>query len=332
MENIYDIIIIGGGTAGMTAAIYGYRSGMRLLIIEKSFFGGQIISTSEIENYPAFPSATGYTFATELHSQLKALDVKQISDEVIGMRKEISSDCWHIVCKKSDYLAKAVIIASGTENRKLGLLGEDKFLGHGLSHCATCDGALYKERPVAVVGGGNTALEEALYLSLLCKKVYLIHRRAVFTGDLALQHRIHDTENIQLLLNSRIIALHGTDRLESIKLCAVSKADDSHTNDDHADDSHKKEAAENDQCTETLNVGALFVAIGQIPQNQPFADVVTLDSHGYIVAGENCHTDAAGVFAAGDCRAKNLRQLVTAASDGAIAATEAVRFINEGVR
>lgn len=362
MEKIYDIIIIGGGTAGMTAAIYGCRLGKRILIIEKNFFGGQIISTSEIENYPAFPSASGYTFATELHSQIQALDAGQVTDEVTGLQKETTSGCWRVICKKKLYSAKTVIIASGTESRKLGLAGEDKLLGHGISHCATCDGALYKNRTVAVVGGGNTALEEALYLSLLCKKVYLIHRRSVFTGDLSLQHRIYDADNVQLLLNSRITALHGKDRLQSIGLCACGQSNSKHSkengnanscrtaNDDTkrnnpagaSDNRHPAENTSSSQLenagsnqlrnaishsTETLQIDALFVAIGQIPQNQPFSDAVALDPHGYIIAGEDCHTDAAGVFAAGDCRTKSLRQLVTAAADGAAAATEAIKYL-----
>ncbi len=361
MEKIYDIIIIGGGTAGMTAAIYGCRLGKRILIVEKNFFGGQIISTSEIENYPAFSSASGYAFATELHSQIEALNAEQVTDEVTSLQKEATSGCWRVICKKRLYSARAVIIASGTESRKLGLVGEDKLLGHGISHCATCDGALYKNRTVAVVGGGNTALEEALYLSLLCKKVYLIHRRSVFTGDLSLQHRIYDTDNIQLLLNSRIVALHGKDRLQSVELCACgqssgkpskenSNADsgctaNNDTKRNAAGASDNRLPAENmssrqlentgsnqlgnaiNHSTEKLEIDALFVAIGQIPQNQPFADAVSLDPHGYIVAGENCHTNAPGVFAAGDCRTKDLRQLVTAASDGAVAATEAIKYL-----
>lgn len=433
MEKVYDIIIIGGGTAGMTAAIYGCRLGKRILIIEKNFFGGQIISTPEIENYPAFPSANGYTFATGLHSQIEALNAEQVSDEVTGLKRVAASSemadaaqanassemigathadasggmanpeqadtaddiksakqtnasgFWRIICKKSLYSARTVIIASGTESRKLGLAGEDKLLGHGISHCATCDGALYKNRTVAVVGGGNTALEEALYLSLLCRKVYLIHRRSVFTGDLSLQQRIYNTDNVQLLLNSRIVALNGKDRLQSVELCACGQnsaadtssgtngnakrndsvnADTANSNisgnkrsetNGHAANNNAKRndpiragvfnsnasgnrpLSENTTSgvsenmdggsAETLQIDALFVAIGQIPQNQPFAGTVALDPHGYIIAGEDCHTDASGVFAAGDCRTKDLRQLVTAASDGAIAATEAIKYL-----
>lgn len=314
MKTIYDIIIIGGGTAGMTAAIYGYRSGKDILIIEKSFFGGQIISTSEVENFPGFSSIKGYSFASELHQQISAADISQAYDEVTSVRP--GDGLWTVSCRKSSYSGRTVIIAVGTKNRKLGIDGEERYTGHGLSYCATCDGAFYKNQSVAVVGGGSNALEEALYLSLLCKTVYLIHRRDKFSGEHELQRRISETENIKALFNTEVTGLHGNDRLEKLELSAANAAVSGAENRD-------------EKSTETLNISGLFVAIGQIPQNEIFSQMVEIDSNGYIIAGEDCRTSAYGIFAAGDCRTKDLRQLVTAASDGAVAATEAIRLINK---
>lgn len=310
MEEIYDIIIIGGGTAGMTAAIYGHRSGKKILIIEKNLFGGQIISTSEIENYPGLPSANGASFASELYGQIKNIGVSQIYDEVISLSREKRR--WNIRCRSDVYFGRAVIIAAGTKNRKLGLTGEDGYTGRGLSYCATCDGAFFKDKTTAVAGGGNTALEEALYLSLLCSKVYIIHRGNSFSADSSLCRRVYDTDNIHIMLNTRILGLHGKFSLEKIEIL-----------------SHSHPALpDHNQYAEALDIDGLFVAIGQIPQNQPFKNTVFTDKDGYIKADENCHTNAPGIFAAGDCRAKKLRQLVTAASDGAIAASEAVKWLN----
>lgn len=310
LNKIYDMIIIGGGTAGMTAAIYGHRAGKNILIIEKSFFGGQIITTSEIENYPGFSSINGASFASELYNQLKRTDVSQISDEVIDLKH--SGNMWEVCCTTASYLTRSVVIAAGTKNRKLGLDGEDKYTGHGLSYCATCDGAFFKGQTTAVAGGGNTALEEALYLSLLCKKVYLIHRNGRLSADASLSERVYDSDNIHIMFNTRIIGLYGKTSLEKIEIltsCAPSEPDQT-------------------EFAEVIDIKGLFVAIGQIPQNHPFENAVILDENGYIKADESCHTSASGVFAAGDCRSKQLRQLVTAASDGAVSASEAVKWLN----
>lgn len=319
MPKIYDMIIIGGGTAGMTAAIYAHRAKRDLLIIEKAFFGGQIISASEVENYPGFKPSSGYDFAMEISEQIDSMNITKISDKVSAIlrasekhdadkeKKKIIKPIWQILCSNSTYLCRTVIIAVGTVNRKPGLPYEEKYVGHGLSYCATCDGAFYKDKTVAVMGGGNSAMEEALYLALLCKNVYLIHRRNKLKGEKSLQDRIFDSDNIKVFFNTEVVSLHGDRKLEKIEI------------------SGPNERKSNE--TSVLQTDCLFVAIGQVPQNSAFSEIVSLDKNGYIMAGEDCHTSTDGIFAAGDCRTKALRQLVTAAADGARAASEAIKYL-----
>ena len=331
MQTPYDIVIIGGGTAGITAAIYGYRSGKKILIIEKNIYGGQIITTSEIENYPAFRLKSGYEFAAHLQTQLQQLHISHASDEVIGIERfseqnakrtpdhQIPSEfpIWNVRGTLENYSARTVIIATGATHRPLGLPDEDRFVGHGLSYCATCDGRFYKGRKTAVIGGGNTAMEESLYLSELCSKVYLVYRSEQLHGDALLQSRIKNTGNIHLLPSTRVIGLHGNSKLDKIEISPASDQHDTSSihSDSHTADSH------------ALQIDGLFVAIGQIPQNNAVANIVRLDHEGYIITDENCNTGAPGIYAAGDCRAKKLRQLITAAADGAAAATEAINFL-----
>lgn len=306
MDKIYDIVIIGGGTAGMTSAIYGHRSGKNVLIIEKSFLGGQIITASEVENYPAFPPSSGYDFAQSITSQINDMGISRASDTITGIDSFFhdGAKCWNITGSNDIYKSRAVIIATGTEKRKLGLDGEEKFLGSGLSYCATCDGAFYKDKTAAVIGGGNSAMEEAIYLSSICSIVYLIYRKGELSGEKSLRDKISRRPNIQRIPNTNILSLNGKRRLEKIELST-------------------SEAA-----VTALETDAVFIAIGQIPQNKPFSKVIKLDKNGYIEAGSNCHTSVRGIFAAGDCRTKDFRQLVTAAADGAVAAAEAVKYID----
>ena len=256
LKKVYDIVIIGGGTAGMTAAIYGCRSGKKVLIIERSVFGGQIISTPEIENYPGLISPKGHTFAAYLFRQIESLDVEKASDEILSAACE--DELFTVRGKISVYTGRSLIIAVGTKNRKLGLPGEESFTGRGISYCATCDGAFYKARDVAVAGGGSTALEEALYLSLLCRKVYLIHRRNSFSGEAALVKRVGNTSNIVALLDTEIRDLRGKDRLDSIEISSGHIAGEG--------------------SIRILRIQGLFIAIGQIPQNTPFAHLADMDS------------------------------------------------------
>ena len=302
---LYDIIIIGAGPAGLTSAIYAKRANKNVLVLEAKNYGGQLINTLDIENYPANEHISGFDFATKLYNQAKNLGAEIKYEKVVdinnlGKEKEV-------ITTKNTYKTKTIIIATGSENRKLGLPNEDEFASKGISYCATCDGAFYKEKTVAVVGGGNTALEDALYLADLASKVYLIHRRDEFRGEESTINLLKEKDNIEFLYNSNVTKLNTKDRLESI------------------------EVTSNDGETRNIDVDALFIAIGRIPENQNFAKLINLDDAGYIISNEYCHTNVEGIFVAGDNRVKELRQLVTATSDGAIAAVEAIKYINSSL-
>ena len=299
---MYDIIIIGAGPAGLTAAIYARRAAKKVLVLEAMSYGGQIINTLDIENYPVEEHISGFDFATKLYNQAKNLGTEINFEKVIEIKDNEREK--EIVTTKTTYTAKTIIIATGSENRKLKLENEDKLVGKGISYCATCDGAFYKNKNVAVVGGGNTALEDALYLTDIAKTVYLIHRRDKLKGDQAIINKLKEKENIKFIYNSNVTKLNENAKLESI------------------------EVTNKNGNIETINVDGLFVAVGRIPENQNFAKLINLDEAGYIIAGEDCHTNIPGIYVAGDSRTKSLRQLVTATSDGAIAATEAIKYIN----
>lgn len=298
---MYDIVIIGAGPAGLAAAVYAGRASKKVLVLEAKVYGGQIVNTLDIENYPAEEHISGYDFATKLYNQAKNFGAEIIFEEVTGI--ENGGKQKKVVTTNNVYKADAIIIATGSENRKLELPNEEQLVGKGISYCATCDGAFYKNKKVAVVGGGNTALEDTLYLADIAEKVYLIHRRDEFRGENSTVNRLKDKKNIQLVLNSSVTRLNASDKLESI------------------------EVVNTDGETRIIEVDGLFVAIGRTPENKAFADLIKLDDAGYIKADEKCHTNVDGIFVAGDNRAKDVRQLVTAVSDGAIAATEAVKYI-----
>ena len=299
---MYDIIIIGAGPAGLTAGIYARRASKKTLILEAITYGGQIINTLDIENYPVERHISGYDFATKLYNQTKDLGAEIIFEKAIDIKD--NGDYKEVVTSSNTYTGKTIILATGAENRKLRIPLEDDLTGKGISYCATCDGGFYKGEDVAVVGGGNTALEEAIYLADIANKVYLIHRRNEFRADESLINELKSKKNIEFIYNSNVTKLNGKERLESIEV----------TNDDN---SIKK-----------IEVKCLFVAVGRVPENQNFAKIINLNDAGYVIAGENCHTNVDGIFVAGDNRTKSLRQLVTATSDGAIAATEAIKYIN----
>lgn len=302
MEIMYDIIIIGAGPAGLTSAIYSRRAEKKTLVLEAKAYGGQIINTLNIENYPVEPHISGYDFATKLYNQAKELGSEVIFEKVVEIKN--NNEYKEVVTTKNTYTTKAVIIAVGAENRKLGIENEQELVGKGVSYCATCDGAFYKGKNVAVVGGGNTALEDALYLTDLAKEVYLIHRRDEFRADESVVNKLKERENIKFVYNSNVTKLNANNKLESI------------------------EVTNKDGGVTEIEVSGLFVAVGRIPENQNFANLINLNETGYAIAGEDCHTNVDGIFVAGDTRMKELRQLVTATSDGAIAATEAVKYIN----
>ncbi len=299
---MYDIVIIGAGPAGLTAAIYAKRASKSVLVLEAKAYGGQIINTPDIENYPVAAHISGFEFATKVYEQAQALGAEFKFEKAVDIKD--LGNIKEVVTESGVYQAKAVIIATGSENRKLGVEKEDELVGRGISYCATCDGAFYRKKRVAVVGGGNTALEDALYLADIAEKVYLIHRRDGFRGEEETVKSLKARENVEFVLNSRVVGLNADKRLESI------------------------DVLNNDGSLRTIEVKGLFVAVGRIPENQNFAKVVNLDSAGYAIAGEDCLTNTKGIFVAGDNRVKNVRQLVTATADGAVAVNEAVKYIN----
>jgi thioredoxin reductase (NADPH) len=300
--NMYDIGIIGGGTAGMTAAIYGQRAGKRTVILENMSFGGQIVSAHNVENYPGIASVSGSEFSMNLLEQATKLGAETALEEVTGIREQDGMKIIETTGK--EYSCKTVIIASGVTHRHIGLDKEIQLTGAGVSYCATCDGAFFRSRDVAVIGGGNTALQDAEFLSNFCKKVYLVHRRDEFRGDNSLVELLKKKDNVEFVLSCTPKDIVGETMVEGIILYDI-KAE--------------KEVQ--------LDVAGIFVAIGQIPQNQKFADYVKLDGAGFILAAEDCMTSRPGVFAAGDCRTKEVRQLTTAAADGAVAALAACKYL-----
>lgn len=300
---MYDIAVVGAGTAGLSAAIYGTRAQKSVVVFESMMYGGQIVNTPEVENYPGIRSISGFDFAMGLYEQATGLGAEIRMEKVI--RIENTEEKKIVVTDQGSYEAKAVILATGAKNRPLGLEREQELVGSGISYCATCDGAFFRGKEVAVVGGGNTALEDALYLANGCTKVTLIHRRDQFRGAEKSVEKVAQKENIELCLDSQVICLNGEKKLESITV------------------ENKKTGA-----TKEIPVSALFIAVGQMPDNLPFADLVNVDKSGYIEAGEDCLTNVPGIFTAGDCRTKKVRQLATAAADGAVAALAACEYID----
>lgn len=296
-----DMIIVGAGTAGLSAAIYAQRSGLKALVLEGNAYGGQIVNTPDIENYPGIAHISGFDFATNLYQQALDLGAKVQYEKVVEVIDD--GEIKTVKTTKNEYQTKALILATGLVRRHIGLPNEDRFMGKGVSYCATCDGAFFKNKVVAVNGGGNVALEDAQYLADLCEKVYVIHRRDAFRAEQAEINRILEKKNIECVYDSTVTKLNGNDHLESI------------------------EVRDKEGNTRQLDVAALFVAIGQIPLNEAFKNIVDLDESGYIKADELGYTNHPGIFAAGDCRVKSLRQLATAASDGANAATSAYHYL-----
>lgn len=298
---MYDIGIIGGGIAGMTAAIYGTRAGKKVILFEGTGVGGQITLSSNVENYPGIKSISGNELAATLKEQAESLGTEIRTDSVSALRDTEEGKV--VLTASEEILCRTVIVAAGQVHRKLGVPGEEKLTGTGVSYCAVCDGAFFKGMDVAVVGGGNTALQDAAYLSAYCNKVYLIHRREEFRGEQHLVEALKEKENIEFVLNHVVTEIQGDFMVEGVRL----------------EDKQSGEQSE-------LKVDGVFVAVGQIPGNDRFKDVIALDPEGYIVAGEDCMTSVRGIYAAGDCRTKRVRQLITAAADGAVAALAACEY------
>ena len=299
---MYDIIVIGGGPAGLTAAVYARRANKSVLVIEKGSFGGQITYSPKVENIPGFSEVTGNEFAEKLVEQALGLDAEVECAEVLEIKQ---GDVKTVVTDSGEFEGKTVIIATGAKHRMLGLPREEDFVGEGISFCAVCDGAFYAGQDVAVIGGGNSALQEAILLADLAKKVYLVQNLDFLTGEQKLQEKIAEKQNIELILGHTVKGVLGDTTLSGITI------------------------ADTDGNEKTLNIEGMFVAIGLIPQNEIFSGIVNLDDRGYVSSDENCLTNANGIFVAGDCRTKKIRQVATAAADGAIAALAACDYLDK---
>ena len=301
MNPYYDIAIVGGGPAGLTAAVYARRAGRTVLVLEKEGFGGQIASSPKVENFPGFDAVSGAEFSDRLYSQAEALGARIELEEVLSVRPGRPHT---VITDYGAYDAGAVILATGMRRRTLGLPGEDTLAG--VSFCAVCDGAFYAGQDAAVCGGGSAAFQDALYLADVCRHVTVIHRRTEFRADPVLVEEARGRANITLLTGAVITALEGTDRLTGLTLENTLTGEVSH-----------------------LETAALFEAVGQLPETGLAASLLPLDGAGFIPSGEDCLTPAPGIFAAGDCRSKAVRQLTTACADGAVAALAACQYCRE---
>ena len=302
---MYDIVIIGAGPAGLCAALYARRAEKSVLLIEKSTFGGQITHSPRVENYPGFLAMSGNELAEKLFEQVLEHGAEIELDEVKKIEK--SDTGFTVITENSSFDAKTVIIATGARHRPLGIKHEEDFVGEGISYCAVCDGAFYKDKTVAVIGGGNTALQETVLLSEGCKKVYVIQNMPYLTGESSLISAVNKRENVEIILSTLVTELIGDTEITGVWI---------------------KNSETGEERKVTLD--GIFVAIGQIPENEAFGDVVELDPRGYVAAGEDClpKSDYPGIFVAGDCRTKSVRQVTTATADGAVAALAACRFID----
>lgn len=303
---VNDIIIIGAGPAGLSAAVYAKRAMLDTVIIEKEpSGGGQIISTEQVDNYLGLNEISGYDLAERFHMHALSAGASWINGTVKEINKSQDGDFSLAMSDGKKLSAHAVIIATGAKHRKLNIPGEDMYKGVGVSYCATCDGAFYRNRIVSVAGGGDVALEDALYLSRQCKKVYLIHRRDRLRGAKSLQQQVFDTDNIEFIPDTEVVSIEGDESVSGIQI------------------RNKKNGEQ-----KRLQVAGVFIAVGSEPATEFLKDgMVALDAGGYIVAGEDCRTNIPGIFAAGDVRTKKVRQIVTAAADGAVAAAEAEEWI-----
>ena len=298
-----DIIIIGAGPAGMTAAVYGVRAGKSVLVLDRAGYGGQIVNAANVENFPGYKGISGFDLAAAMHDQAAELGAEFDFAQVTGI--EDRGDVKVVKTTFKEYEAKAVIIATGASNRKLGVEGELRLTGAGVSYCATCDGNFFRDKTVAVIGGGNTALDDAEVLAGICRKVYLIHRRNEFRGDDSTVRRLEEKDNVEFVLNSVPVEIKGSPMVDSLLV------------------KNKETGLER-----LIPASGVFIAVGQVPEMQPFENVAELDEAGYAAASEDCRTGVPGVFVAGDCRAKKVRQLITAAADGSVAALAAVDYVN----
>lgn len=321
MNNLYDIVIIGGGPSGITAGIYGIRSGLKVLVIEKQNVGGKVMNTYEIKNFPTYDNISGVDFCEKLYNQASFNNLEIKSEEVVSVN--LKDKIKEIKTKNNVYNAKTVIICAGTTPRNLGLEKENEFVGRGISYCALCDGNFFKNKIVAVVGGGDSGMEDAIYLSSLCKKVYVLNRSEKLKAQVILQNTLFDNMkkngNIEVLYNTNVTKIMGESVLNSIEIETKS------------DEKNGQKTLKN--CTKnvkkTLKIDGLFLAIGSNPDTKIYENQVELNKNGYIVVDKNMQTNLPGIYAGGDCTEKLIRQIITACSDGAICATCANNYIKE---
>ena len=300
---MYDIIIIGSGPAGLSAAIYAQRACLDTIVIEKNgISGGQVLNTWEVDNYPGFPGVTGFELSRQFREHANKLGARVVQDEVVQV--ELSGNVKKVVCEEETYEARCVILASGAHHRTLEVPGEEELRGAGVSYCATCDGAFFRGRTVAVVGGGDAALDDAIFLARMCEKVYIVHRRDKLRGAKRLQERLQALENIEFVWNSETVAIEGNAQVEALRLRQTKTGEE-----------------------RRLDVDGVFIAVGIAPESELYAGQLELDEQGYIRADESGQTSVPGVFAAGDVRTKALRQILTAASDGANCVASAERYL-----
>lgn len=303
MSEVFDLIILGAGPAGISAAIYASRAKLNTLWIDKKFVaGGQIVNTYEVDNYPGMPGISGMDLGEAMAEHAEKLGISPVRENVLAV--EDAGEYKVVRTKKHEYQTKTVILAFGANHRQLGIPGEEELCGMGVSYCATCDGAFFKDRTVAVVGGGNVAVEDAIFLARICKKVYVVHRRDELRADKVLQEHLFACENVAMVWDSVPLAIEGTDQVTGMKIQNVKSGEEGH-----------------------LVVDGVFIAVGIVPNTDKICNFVQLDENGYIIAGEEGITNVQGVFAAGDIRTKNLRQVVTAVSDGANCVTSVQKYL-----
>lgn len=299
---MYDIIIVGAGPAGLTAAIYGRRAGKSVLVLEKDTFGGQITFSPKLENYPGFEAISGNELAQKMLEQALALGAQIDMDTVLEVK---DGEVKEVIGENSTYMGRSVIIAAGAKHRRLGLDREEEFIGNGISFCAVCDGAFYAGQHVALIGGGNTALQEAILLSETCSHVTVVQNLAFLTGEARLVQALKERKNISYLYNTVVAAYEGDEELKAVRLKNTETGEETR-----------------------LEIDGLFLAVGTEPENEPYKAVTEQNDYGYIVADESCRTGREGIYVAGDCRTKTYRQVATAIADGATAALNACRYLD----
>lgn len=303
MSELYDMIITGAGPAGMSAAIYAKRAGLSVLLLEGSFIkGGQVVNTYEVDNYPGLPGISGMDLADKMKEHMEKAGVESARAKVTSVT--LDGDVKVVHTRKAEYRAKTLVLATGAVHRKLEVPGEETFAGMGVSYCATCDGAFFRDKTVAVVGGGDVAVEDAIFLARGCKKVYLIHRRDELRAAKVLQEAVLRTEGVEFCWNETVTGIEGTDQVEKAVLKNVKTGE-----------------------VRELAVDGVFIAVGITPDTDYVRGVVELDKSGYVIAGEDGKTSVPGIFAAGDIRTKQLRQIVTAVADGANCVTSAEEYL-----